>query len=243
MDVDVFDRNPYGTNCWLLSAEGGDEAVVVDPGFEPAAVHALLDAADKRPVAVLLTHAHFDHAGAAGTFAGALPVYVHPDDLPAFADYSVWGGGSAAALDAVADLRTFVDGDVLRLAGLRLDVLHTPGHTPGSTTWTWRSCEGDRCLNIVYADSLTSVSHDAFRFTGDATHASVVESFQRSIAVVAKLPCDILLSVHPDMSHMDDKLARRAAGNADAFVDPEGCRSYAADAERNLQKRIAAEKH
>jgi len=133
MYLDVFDRNPYGTNCWLLSAEGSEETVVVDPGFEPAAVHAVLDAAGKRPVAVLLTHAHLDHAGEAGSFAGELPVYVHPDDVPAFSDYGAWGGGGGAALDAVADLRTFVDGDVLRFAGLALEVVHTPGHTPGSS--------------------------------------------------------------------------------------------------------------
>jgi len=133
MYLDVFDRNPYGTNCWLLSAEESDEAVVVDPGFEPAAVHAVLDAVGKRPAAVLLTHAHLDHAGSAGTFAADLPVYVHPDDVPAFADYAAWGGMSPTVLDTVADLRTFVDGDVLRLADLTLEVLHTPGHTPGSS--------------------------------------------------------------------------------------------------------------
>jgi hydroxyacylglutathione hydrolase len=133
MYLDVFDRNPYGTNCWLLAAEGSDEVVVVDPGFEPAAVHAVLDAARKRPAAVLLTHAHLDHAGSAGSFADEVPVYVHPDDVPAFADYSAWGGMSPAVLDPVRDLRTFVDGDVLRLAGLTLEVLHTPGHTPGSS--------------------------------------------------------------------------------------------------------------
>jgi len=133
MYLDVFDRNPYGTNCWLLSAEGGDEAIVVDPGFEPDAVHEMLDAAGKRPAAVLLTHAHVDHAGAAGTFAADVPVYVHPDDMPAFTDYPAWGGGSAAQLDPVGDLRTFVDGDLLRFAGLSLEVLHTPGHTPGSS--------------------------------------------------------------------------------------------------------------
>ena len=133
MYLDVFDRNPYGTNCWLLSGPDSDEAVVVDPGFEPAAVRAVLEAAGKRPVAVLLTHAHFDHAGEAGSFAGDLPVYVHPDDVPAFSDYSAWGGGGTATLDPVADLRTFVDGDVLRFAGLALEVLHTPGHTPGSS--------------------------------------------------------------------------------------------------------------
>jgi glyoxylase-like metal-dependent hydrolase (beta-lactamase superfamily II) len=133
MYLDVFDRNPYGTNCWLLSSEGGDEAVVVDPGFEPEAVHAVLESAGKRPVAVLLTHAHLDHAAAAGTFAADLPVYVHPEDVAAFTDYSAWGGMSPVVLDPVRDLRTFVDGDVLRLAGLALEVLHTPGHTPGSS--------------------------------------------------------------------------------------------------------------
>jgi glyoxylase-like metal-dependent hydrolase (beta-lactamase superfamily II) len=133
MYLDVFDRNPYGTNCWLLAAEGSDEVVVVDPGFEPAAVHAVLEAAGKRPAAVLLTHAHLDHAGSAGSFAADVPVYVHPDDVPAFTDYTAWGGMSPAVLDSVRDLRTFVDGDVLRFAGLALEVLHTPGHTPGSS--------------------------------------------------------------------------------------------------------------
>ena len=132
MYLDVFDRNPYGTNCWLLAAEGSDEVVVVDPGFEPAAVHAVLDAAGKRAAAVLLTHAHLDHAGSAGSFADEVPVYVHPDDVPAFTDYAAWGGMTPAVLDPVRDLRTFVDGDVLRLGGLTLEVLHTPGHTPGS---------------------------------------------------------------------------------------------------------------
>ena len=66
MWLEVFNANPYGTNCWLLSAEGSDDAVVVDPGFEPEAVHAMLRAAGKTPVAILATHAHVDHAAAAG---------------------------------------------------------------------------------------------------------------------------------------------------------------------------------
>jgi hydroxyacylglutathione hydrolase len=133
MYLDVFDRNPYGTNCWLVAGESSDEAVAVDPGFDPAGVQALLDAAGKTAVAVLLTHAHLDHAQAAGSFAGDMPVYVHPDDVPAFGDYAAWGGTSPVTLDPVADLRTFVDGDVLELAGLRFEVMHTPGHTPGSS--------------------------------------------------------------------------------------------------------------
>ena len=73
MWLDVFNANPYGTNCWLLASDGSDEAVVVDPGFAPARVHGLLDARGKTPVAVLATHAHVDHVGQAGDFAGETP--------------------------------------------------------------------------------------------------------------------------------------------------------------------------
>lgn len=133
MWLDVFDRNPYGTNCWLLGAERSDEVVVVDPGFEPATVRAMLDAAGKRPVAALLTHAHIDHAGSAAAFAGPdLPVYVHPDDALAFTDPAAWGRPDQP-LAVPADLRTFIDGDVLSLGGLQVEIVHTPGHTPGSS--------------------------------------------------------------------------------------------------------------
>lgn len=131
MWLEVFNANPYGTNCWLLSGEGTDEAVVVDPGFEPSAVRALLEAAGKTPVAVLATHAHGDHVGTAGDFAGELPVYVHEADAVAFTDEPAWNAGFENPLAPVKELRPFADGDVLTFAGFSLEVLHTPGHTPG----------------------------------------------------------------------------------------------------------------
>lgn len=129
---DLFDRNPYGTNCWLLAADRSDEAVVVDLGFEPDRVRGLLDAAGKHPGAVLLTHAHLDHAEAAGDFAGDdVPVYVHEADAVAFHDPERWNPGFANPLTAVKDLRILSDGDVLEFGGFRIQVMHTPGHTPG----------------------------------------------------------------------------------------------------------------
>jgi hydroxyacylglutathione hydrolase len=131
MWLEVFNANPYGTNCWLLSADGREDAVVVDPGFEPAAVQALLDAAGKTPVAVLATHAHADHVGTAGTFAGDLPVYVHEADAVAFTDEAAWNAGFDNPLAVVKDLRRLTDGDALSFAGFSIEVMHTPGHTPG----------------------------------------------------------------------------------------------------------------
>jgi metallo-beta-lactamase class B len=118
----------------------------------------------------------------------------------------------------------------------------TPGHTPGSTTWTWRSCDGTHCLDIVYADSLNPISDEGFRFKGDATHASLAPAFQRSIETVDRLPCDLMISVHPGFTGLDEKLAARTKGvTPDPFIDTNACHAYAADASQKLAKRIAGE--
>jgi hydroxyacylglutathione hydrolase len=128
----LFD-NPFQTNCWLLSADGSDEAVVVDPGFEPEQAHALLEAAGKRPLAALATHGHFDHIGSAGTFCGdELPLYIHSADELSLTDPMTWGSGFPTPAAPVKDIRVVEDGDVLEFAGFRIEVMHTPGHTPGS---------------------------------------------------------------------------------------------------------------
>ena len=142
----------------------------------------------------------------------------------------------------VANVRVVADGEVLRVGDLALTAHLTPGHTPGSTSWSWRSCEGQRCLNVVYADSLNAVSAPGFRFTGDGTRPGVIDAFRRSIATVGALPCDIILAVHPGFANLDGKLKRRAtAGGEDAFVDAQGCRTYAADASKRLDVRVAEE--
>jgi len=134
MYLEAFSDNPYATNCWLLALDGREEAVVVDPGFQPERVHRLLADAGKRPVAALATHGHFDHIGSAGDFCRSeIPFYIHKDDQLALTDPEAWGAGLPVPRAPVEDVRAFVDGDVLELAGFSLEVLHTPGHTPGSS--------------------------------------------------------------------------------------------------------------
>src|SRR5919109_2789926 len=131
MELDLFDRNPFGTNYWILSPDGGDEAIVVDAGFDAEGIRDTVERAGKRLVGILLTHAHLDHAGEAGDLAGDdIPVFVHADDAIAFEDIHRWNPGFENPLSPVKDLRTIADGEVLSLADLSFVVHHTPGHTP-----------------------------------------------------------------------------------------------------------------
>lgn len=132
MFLDVFADNPFGTNCWAVSADGSDEAVVVDPGFEPERIRAMVEASGRRLAAVLATHGHADHIAAVPAVAEGVPLYIHESDELALTDQRAWGAGMPIDADLrPEEVRTVRDGDVLEFAGFRIEVLHTPGHTPG----------------------------------------------------------------------------------------------------------------
>ena len=181
MYLDVFDRNPFGTNCWLLAADGSDEAVVVDPGFEPQAVRAMLEAASKTPIAVLLTHAHMDHAMATGEFAGEdVPVFIHEADAVAYEDLERWNGGFDNPLTPVKDRRTVHDREMLRFAGFEIEVWHTPGHTPGH-------CCFRTDANVLSGDLVFAGSIGRSDFP-NSSPADMRESLRRFLTLPNDLP-------------------------------------------------------
>lgn len=195
-------------------------------------------------------HTHYDHAGgfaALQRLTGAVVATsvngVKPLEMggPGDDDPQIGFGKEQNSFPPVTNVRAVNDHETLHVGDLVITAHYTPGHTTGSTSWTWRSCEGTRCLNIVYADSLSAVAAPGFRFTGGNGAASRVESFRKSLKTVAELPCDILLAPHPMAVNLDARLKARADGNADALVDSGACRAYAANAEKGLDARIAEE--
>jgi metallo-beta-lactamase class B len=139
----------------------------------------------------------------------------------------------------VHHVRVLRDGEVVRLGGVAITTHYTPGHTQGSTSWTWTSCADGRCLRMAYADSLTAISASGFRFSD---HPGRVAAFHQAIATVAALPCDILLTPHPDASDFWQKVARRKSDtDAAPLIDAGACRAYAANAGKKLDARLAQE--
>lgn len=206
---------------------------------------------------ILNSHAHFDHAGGIAALArdSGAQVVASPSGAAALrsgravaddpqAGYADNTRPNPAVFPAVTGrVREVHDGEVLRLGATSITAHFTPGHTPGSTTWTWIACAGARCLDVVYADSLNAVSAPGFHFLADADHPDLTEQFRKSIRAVGALPCDILITVHPDQAGIPAKLRRLSSGaTANPFIDPQACHAYAREAEANLDVRIEEEK-
>lgn len=198
-------------------------------GFDPKDIRTLL-----------VTHEHLDHAGGlaklkqisgakmaareaarAGLESG-LPVGEDPQH------------GIHPAFPGVKADQIIKDGETLRIGKQAITVIATPGHSPGGTSYTWKSCEGRTCHQFVYADSLNAVSADAYRF-GD--HPAYVATLRGSMAKIEAIKnCDIMISPHPFQSDFFERLAGEAP-----LVDPQMCKQYVTAARKRLDDRLAKE--
>jgi metallo-beta-lactamase class B len=231
-----------GITAILITGSAGD--VLIDGG--PANAGDLVAANIRKlgiplsNVRVLLhSHEHHDHVGglprvktltgarlyASPSAAKALEQGAPTPDDPQYADHHAL---PAVRVDKVLDgaMPTVTLGDI------DLKGYATPGHTPGALTWQWQSCEDGDCRTIVYADSLTPVSSDGYKFRD---HPDVVTQFNNSLKKVASLHCDILLSPHPSASGMRDRLL------AGSLLGTTACFVYANDLKQQLNARLAKE--
>lgn len=151
---------PVQENCFLFRRPGSDRILVVDPGEEPQRILAAVERMGGEVEAILLTHTHFDHIGAVAPVAretGA-PVYCPELEVPVLADimsYVPWDGfGPFESYEAD---ETVAGGETLALAGLELDVIFTPGHSPGHVTYSVRGEEAIFSGDVLFQGSVGRV--------------------------------------------------------------------------------------
>lgn len=198
---------------------------------------------------ILNSHAHFDHSGglaalqeatgatvaASAPSAAVLEAGVPGPDDPQHAELLPF------PMRPVNAVRVIADGETVRVGPLALTAHFTPGHTAGGTTWTWTSCEGDTCLNVVYADSLTPISDEGYQFSRSERYPSILSDFEHSYEVVEGLSCDVLITPHPGASGFFERLESRQNSGA-MPVDTMACSRYAAAARDRLAQRLESER-
>lgn len=157
MIVEHFPVGPLACNCTILGDEQTGEAIVVDGGDDVEDIVERLQRLGLRATHLIHTHAHFDHIGALAELrdrTGARGL-LHPGDLPLYAllnEQARWLGLAPTSLRTVAIDAELRDGDVAHAGEIALTVLHTPGHTPGSTSFAFVAPGGE--TRILSGDTL-----------------------------------------------------------------------------------------
>jgi metallo-beta-lactamase class B len=197
---------------------------------------------------IVNSHVHFDHAGGIADLQRRSGARVVASQWSA--EVLRKGGvgredpqyGTLTPVAAVKNVSTFRDGESLHVGEISITPHLTPGHTPGGTSWTWKTCEGPVCYDMVYADSLNPISAPGFRFTKSREYPQAIEDFEKSFAFFEAAPCDVLITAHPEVSGFWDRLALREKGvQPDPFRDSGACHKLAESAREKLRQRLADE--
>lgn len=235
--------------CGLTSVliVGSDGAMLIDPLTEAGATHVLsniqvLGLAPEDVTYLVITHEHFDHAAGsayiveqtgAKLLAGAEAAKVMESGVvdPGDPQANWLPDMPPVKVDRVLDTEEFI-----WLGDVEVGGASTPGHTAGAYSWYWESCagEGDArdCKLITFADSLSPVESDKFRWSD---HPSNVEQVRTGTRRLARLPCDILITGHPAASGM---VKNARAGKAGGMVN---CAEYASNRLAMLDRILAQE--
>lgn len=189
---------------------------------------------------LLQSHEHFDHvAGLARLqqLSGA-KLLASPEAAPVLASGIVSAADPQAGMHqpfAVARVDGLItESETVTLGQLNLLPVATPGHTPGALSWQWTSCEVGQCKVLVYADSLSPISSDSYRFS---EHLTYLKAYRAGLAKLAALDCQILLTPHPSASNMRTRLQ-----SPTGLSDEKGCQLYADAVTQRLQQRLIKEK-
>jgi metallo-beta-lactamase class B len=238
----VYDVGTCGIVVLLIAGDAGH--VLIDSGPVEAAP---LVAANIRALGfalddvewIVTSHEHHDHVGGVAELqrmtgarlaasSGAKRQLETGTYDPSDPQFGVNDPFPAARVDRVLE-----DGEELVVGQLSLTIHATPGHAPGSTSWTWRSCGDGGCPLVAYLDSVTAVSADGYRFSD---HPEYLAAFRRSLDKIGAIECDFVITPHPGASQLYERLA----GDAPLF-DDFACPHYAAWGREQLETRLARE--
>jgi metallo-beta-lactamase class B len=265
-------------NTWYVGTDGLSSILITSPKGDILIDGALAMSAPQiaaniqalgfqiKDVKLLLnSHDHHDHAGGLAELArlsGAhvaasartAPTLERGQSDPSDPQYGVVLPYPPVHVDHIVH-----DGEKLHVGPLTITAHLTPGHTPGGTSWSWRSCDavsepvlrlrGQRplrsapghCVDIVYVDSQTPAAAPGFLYTQSTAYSTGIQDFEHGLAILDHLPCDILLTPHPEASDFWRRIAARDSGDTSALIDRSAMARFVANARTDVAQRVTRE--
>jgi metallo-beta-lactamase class B len=239
----------YGLAAYLIATPEGH--ILIDgavPEAGPDIVRAIEAAGFKpRDVRILLnTQAHYDHVGTLAHLkqvtGGRIVVMKGDEGLLATggaADY-LFGARTEFHFPAVKADQVVTDGHVVTLGGVSLTARATPGHTPGTTTWTMTVQEGGLSYRVAFAGS--TFVNPGTRLVKHPSYRGIEADYRRSFALLESLPVDMYLAAHAQAFDFPAKRERAKTEGPRAFVDPDALRKAVITSRAAFEKLVAAER-
>ena len=241
--ANVFDVGTCGITVLLVTGSKGHVSIDAATNRAAPSIIANIERLGYRLTDVKLllsSHEHVDHAGGLAALREATggQMVATAAERPMLESGAVSiddpQRGAISSFSGVHVDRVVRDGDVVLLGSLSFKVSATPGHSPGSTSWSWRSCDRTGCRSVAYADSVSAVSADTYLFKD---HPMYVAAFRKSLDKIAALRCDLLVTPHPGASNLYERLAGQLP-----LTSSTACQTYAANGRSKLDERLAWER-
>jgi metallo-beta-lactamase class B len=195
---------------------------------------------------LLISHAHADHNGASDTIkklTGAKYMVMEQDvsvvESGGKTDFYYGNDPSTLYTPTKVD-RVLRDGDEVKLGDVVLKARLTAGHTRGCTTWTMKVKDGAKTRDVVIVGSPNV--NPGYKLVDNQAYPSIAQDYEKGFAVLKSLSCDYFLGAHGAYFDLDGKYAKLKAGNAAAFIDPEGYKRFVADREKAFLDELAKQK-
>lgn len=224
----------------------GDGLILIDGGYTETAPQILANLRtlgfEPNDVRILLnTHAHFDHAAGLAEIKAATGAQLFASTADA-AQLRVGGRGDFYLRDffrypPVEVDRELRDGEPVSLGSVTLTPHLTPGHTKGCTSWTFPVTMQDG--SVKQALIICSLSTLSFQLVDNPDYPNIAEDYARTYETLNALPCDVFLGAHGRWFDLPGRRASIAAGNANAFVAPEACRTFLNESQRAFEQELA----
>jgi metallo-beta-lactamase class B len=192
---------------------------------------------------LLNSHAHYDHAGGLAELkkvTGAKFVASERDaPLLRSGGHGDFRFNDILSFPPIELDRIVRDGEALRLGNQIMTVHLTPGHTKGCTTWTTKIQDGKKLYDVVFLGSQSALD---YKFVGQESYPGITSDFERSFALLNHLPCDIFLASHGSFFHFLEKHDNLLRGDANAFINPDGYKTYLRESEQEFRNKVAQQK-